>query len=585
MFGVIASAALVVANVDAGQIATGELLGQRVAVRGVVGSVLRDDLDDGFIWIVLRTPGGKVCASAPEATHPLDEFGRLRDAEVELTGSVQRFAQWRRFLGYQLMMDGPTANSDVAVIVPPPANPFAAPPVTDAPAIHRRTARGVVLAATSARFFLKTDAGNFLPVAPVAGSPLPKVGERVAVSGFVEQGQLKPHLVESLWRTEFGSAAAAAETVTPVDVRDFRKRDGTRRYANEDLFGKTIRIAGTLEDVSPTDSVAGFRLDCGGETVFVDLSGYPRGTFQRSAPLARLEVVGICYADFENDQTTVVFPRFRGFTVIPRTPDDVRVIRPAPWWTVSRLLIALAILLAAALGLFAWTVSLKIVSGHRAKVLAQEKIASARAEAKVEERTGLAVELHDSLSQTLTGVALQIDAALGADGDSARKSLSTARQMLASCRQELKGCLWDLRNRSFEEKDMAEAIKRALAPHLGPAKLTVRFNVPRECLSEASAHALLRIVRELAVNAVSHGKAKRVDVGGEFHDGTIFFSVKDDGIGFDAASAPGPAQGHFGLQGVRERLKKFNGTLRCDSEPGRGTQFTITLKPRETTTE
>lgn len=156
--------------------------------------------------------------------------------------------------------------------------------------------------------------------------------------------------------------------------------------------------------------------------------------------------------------------------------------------------------------------------------------------------------------------------------------------MLASCRQELNGCLWDLRSRTFEEKDMTEAVQRTLTPHIGSAKLAVRFNVPREKLSEGTAHAVLRIVRELGTNAVKHGHAKNIKVAGEFHDDIISFSVLDDGCGFDTSAAPGPAQGHFGLQGVRERLNAFNGTIRCDSEPGCGAKFTVVLHttPSET---
>ena len=131
---------------------------------------------------------------------------------------------------------------------------------------------------------------------------------------------------------------------------------------------------------------------------------------------------------------------------------------------------------------------------------------------------------------------------------------------------------------------MTEAVLRTLTPHVGSAKLAVRFNVPREHLSEATAHAVLRIVRELAVNAVKHGHAGNIKIAGEYHDDVISFSVLDDGRGFDPSAAPGPAQGHFGLQGVRERLNDFNGTIRCDSEPGCGAKFTVVLHtpPNET---
>ena len=215
----------------------------------------------------------------------------------------------------------------------------------------------------------------------------------------------------------------------------------------------------------------------------------------------------------------------------------------------------------------AWSVMLKRKAERHVRALYDEKIGHALAEQKVEERTRLAVELHDSVSQTLTGVALQLDGG----------EIDTAKTMLAACRGELRRCLWDLRSRTFEEEDLTEAVERTIAPHLNGAKANVRFNVPRERLSETTVHAVLRIVRELVVNAIRHGGAKHVKIAGECHDGTISFSVRDDGAGFDPATAPGPEQGHFGLLGVRERLEDFNGELKVESEAGKGAKATVTM--------
>ena len=223
---------------------------------------------------------------------------------------------------------------------------------------------------------------------------------------------------------------------------------------------------------------------------------------------------------------------------------------------------------------------LKVLSERRGRELAEEQIASARADLKVEERTRLAVELHDSISQTLTGVALQIDAAQGSgrtNPTAAAKFLENARAMLASCRQELRCCIWDLKSRTFEERDMTEALQKTLAPHINEANLSVRFNVPRTILSESSAHDILRIVRELVINAIRHGHAKNIRIAGECRDGTVRFTVRDDGCGFSETDVPGPAQGHFGLQGIRERIGNRNGSMEIESAPGRGTKVTVSF--------
>ena len=128
---------------------------------------------------------------------------------------------------------------------------------------------------------------------------------------------------------------------------------------------------------------------------------------------------------------------------------------------------------------------------------------------------------------------------------------------------------------------MTEAAMRTLAPYRENADVQVRFNVPRKNLSESAVHTVLRIIRELVVNAIRHGGAKSVKIAGEYHGGTVSFSVRDNGFGFDPATAPGPRQGHFGLQGVRERLDKFNGNLMIDSRPGKGTRIFVTLDAEE----
>ena len=132
---------------------------------------------------------------------------------------------------------------------------------------------------------------------------------------------------------------------------------------------------------------------------------------------------------------------------------------------------------------------------------------------------------------------------------------------------------------------METAIRQTLEPHVANVKLSVRFNVPRERISDSSAHAILRIIRELTLNAIRHGKATSVWVAGSIEAETLKFSVRDNGIGFDPANCPGDEQGHYGLLGIRERVNTFEGTLRIESEPGKGTKATICLNTiRETKT-
>jgi signal transduction histidine kinase len=57
----------------------------------------------------------------------------------------------------------------------------------------------------------------------------------------------------------------------------------------------------------------------------------------------------------------------------------------------------------------------------------------------------------------------------------------------------------------------------------------------------------------------------------------MMFSVRDNGCGFDPASAPGFAEGHYGLAGISERVETFEGDFSLESAPGKGAKATITL--------
>ena len=124
---------------------------------------------------------------------------------------------------------------------------------------------------------------------------------------------------------------------------------------------------------------------------------------------------------------------------------------------------------------------------------------------------------------------------------------------------------------------MNDAIRQALIPHIGQTKLIIRFNVPRTKLTDNAAHALLRIIRELTINAVRHGHATTIRIAGEQTNGLLSFSVRDDGTGFDPQSAPGVQQGHFGLQGIRERIQRFDGEMKIETNRSAGSKISITM--------
>ena len=199
----------------------------------------------------------------------------------------------------------------------------------------------------------------------------------------------------------------------------------------------------------------------------------------------------------------------------------------------------------------------------------------------MDERTRLAAELHDYLAQNLTAISYRLAAAERSrtmEPDALTRHLAAATRMLGSCRTELRRCLWDLRSDALDEPDFATAIRKSAETVANDADVSISWNIARTKISDSTAHTILSVTRELVSNAVRPGKARHVRISGELEDGVLRFSVTDDGGGFDPASANGSADGHFGLDGIRERLRRYNGGLDIESSAGKGTEISICMQ-------
>ena len=412
------------------------------------------------------------------------------------------------------------------------------------------------------------------------GERSPACEDRVQVVGLVETDFYRINLSGARAR-RLGTSSTPDDppiTVTPEDI--LQDKNGNPRIWTE-YFGRTIRLEGVVRSLpAPGPDGGRFNLECGRFLVPVDVSAHLEAV--ANVPVgARVAVSGVCLLEAENWRPGAPFPRIRGMAVIVRKPPDIAVLALPPWWTPQRLLAALASLLAVIVGFGVWNRLLQRTVERRTRQLLKSEIAKVASDLRVDERTRLAVELHDSVTQMLTGVSMQLDASVRARTDdpaSADTHLVAAQRTLKSCLTELRRCLWDLRNEALEEPDFQDAIRKTLVPSLDGATLQIRMDdFRRSRLSDATAHALLRIIRELAGNAVRHGKATKVKVAGAMENGTVRVSVRDNGSGFDPSACPGPDEGHFGLDGIRERIRQLGGTFEISSVPGQGAAAKITL--------
>ena len=454
------------------------------------------------------------------------------------------------------------------------SDPFAVPPLpvldrtapSDLPSLGRRRAFGRVIAVWGGdNFLIAVSPNEVIRVSLVRAAP-PRYGEAVDVVGIPETDTYRLHLSRAVWRPS-SAVVDYDESAVPLSAREL----------DIGCYGRVVRVRGRIRKTAePGERLV---IESDGRLVSIETDALVT-VLGRLEKDAEVEVTGVCVCLIATWRQTAPFPKFDGLVVVPRSPNDVCVLATPPWWTPGRFLVVLALLVALLVAIFIWNRALQALANRRGKALMKERLGAVRSKLQVIERTRLAVELHDTLSQTLAGVAMQIETAQQfPEGASPEllKHLDIADRALDSCRGELRNCLYDLRSDTLNEHDMSEAIRKTLLPHCANVELFIRFNVSRRLLSDQTVHSLLQIIRELALNGIRHGGATQIRIAGAYENGTLSFSVSDNGRGFDPDTRPGVAQGHFGLQGVRERVGGLNGRFRIESAPGKGAKATVSI--------
>ena len=482
------------------------------------------------------------------------------------------------------------SDNDISITMPNDFDIFSAPDINALYGLqpdqiahagwHR--ASGRVLAIWNGRSFMITiDQYRLAQIELADGTP-PSHGEFVEVAGIPSTDLFKINLSRAVWRPAHDVAEPVTEPVMDITIRDIQTDQSGRPRFNDSFNGKTVRLKGRVCDYQKSDDATDRILHLEDEGFFATVNaGVIKSPLDMPPPNSIIEATGVCVMEADDWRPNVVFPKIRQFRIVLRTADDLRVIANPPWWTRQRLLMVIGMLLLGIGGIAIWNISLRVVSERRGRFLFAERAARFGAMQRTAERTRIAIELHDSISQSMSGAAMELETAkrgFRTAPDASCRHLDAAMCALASCHAELRRCLWDLRSDALEEPTMDGAIRRTLLPLVKSNRLDLRFNVPRKRLSDDTAYAVIRIIRELVVNAVNHGKADIVKIAGGIDGNMLHFSVRDNGSGFDPESRPGIREGHFGLQGVQDRISKLGGTLQIDSRPGAGCRVAVSIR-------
>jgi len=194
------------------------------------------------------------------------------------------------------------------------------------------------------------------------------------------------------------------------------------------------------------------------------------------------------------------------------------------------------------------------------------------------ERQRMARELHDTLSQGLAGIILQleaIEAHLGSNRPEKAKTIvgNTMLQARATL-SDARAAIDDLRNSSADDLD--SALRLEISRFTSATGIPCDYRAdPIKSLPDTVRETLIRAVAEGLTNIARHAQAQRAGVEVRVVDQkSLSITIQDDGQGFDASEIP---SGHYGLLGIRERVRLAKGSFDIHSEAGVGTTLKIKI--------
>jgi ligand-binding sensor domain-containing protein len=229
-----------------------------------------------------------------------------------------------------------------------------------------------------------------------------------------------------------------------------------------------------------------------------------------------------------------------------------------------------------------WIISacLLLILTYRVRVRSISKAMSVRFDERLDERTRMARELHDTFLQTVQGSKIVADDALasGTDEERMRRALEKLSGWLGQAVSEGRTALHALRVSTTEKNELAEFLERTVKEQCLDANLSVATTVVGDA---RNLHPIVRdevslIAREAIHNACIHsrGSQLRVELG---YAEDLRLRIRDNGVGIDPDVLDAGKKGHFGLRGMRERSARIRAKLTISSSRNHGTEVTLKI--------
>jgi PAS domain S-box-containing protein len=193
------------------------------------------------------------------------------------------------------------------------------------------------------------------------------------------------------------------------------------------------------------------------------------------------------------------------------------------------------------------------------------------------ERQIIAYDIHDGLAQYLAAAGMQLQAfdfLKGASPDQAEEVYKTVLDLVHQAHSEARRLISDVRHPILDVSGLESAIVNLanVQQQRGGLQIECHWDTKFERLPKILENAIFRIVQEALTNACKYSRSEKVKIAIVQEGENLRVEVRDWGIGFDPK---GGEMGHFGLEGIRERVRLLGGSLAIESSPGCGTSIQV----------
>jgi PAS domain S-box-containing protein len=207
----------------------------------------------------------------------------------------------------------------------------------------------------------------------------------------------------------------------------------------------------------------------------------------------------------------------------------------------------------------------------------EQRIAETIVQVQEQERTYIAGELHDNVTQIMISARLHLEGIKGRTKEEKQVKAKTTDLILTAI-EETRRLSRKLAASQLKNSGLLSAIAQLLNDLRSTGRFNIKFNSSLDidteyCLREEKKVAIYRIVQEEISNIIRHSKAKNIRVNIMQNNSGVILYTFDDGVGFDLQRVP---KG-MGLASIQSRAKAFGGMVDIVTAPGEGCSVTVLI--------